>query len=204
MQDTSAMEAFWQWFTGNADFYRALPEAADAQDELFAALQLQLDRIAPDLFFVINDAEDGHCDLVLSPDGNLELFPVIEALVAAAPKLTGWKYTAYRQRGPADVSIQINDFTLGPEQIYFALAPDGEQIAITLHIADYNLFTDHQLGVASFLLLDNALGEYDVALKVSAIGREPMPEGPSGHGLQPLDELPATFDAFYAEMRANG
>lgn len=201
MNEPSPSQHFWTWFSANADTYRCLSADDEAAEPALDAFQSALDRIAPDLFFLINEGEEGHHDLILSPDGNLELFPVIEELVAAAPDIPHWRFIAYRQRGEADVSIQINDFTLGPEQIYFDLAPDGEQVAITLYIADFNLFSSHQLGVASFLLLDNSLGEYDVAKKISTIAREPLPENAPERGLRPLDKLPTAFDAFYEDMR---
>jgi hypothetical protein len=54
--------------------------------------------------------------------------------------------------------------------------------------------------MASFLLLDNALGEYDVEMKTGFIERHALPQEPEQRGLKPFNELPHTFDAFYDEM----
>jgi hypothetical protein len=51
-----------------------------------------------------------------------------------------------------------------------------------------------QLAHPGFLLLDGALGEYDVETKLGSIEFEPMPAEDRRDGLRPFRELPAVVD----------
>jgi hypothetical protein len=56
--------------------------------------------------------------------------------------------------------------------------------------------TNHEVLVgAAFILLDNALGEFDVATQVGAIEWLCLPDDPVGNGLLPLSDLPQVVNA---------
>ena len=187
-------QRFWKWFAENSAPYRNFSPHDTNLNEIFDVLQEQLDKVADGFVFEFSGHVEGNREFILSADGDARVFPAVRALIDAAPSLSGWTFIAFRQRGDANVSVQVNDFELGPKQIFFRLARAGEKIDITLYIENLHALTDHQSGIASFLLLDNALGEEAVALRIGAIERAPLREHPRGEGLRPLNELPAAFD----------
>jgi hypothetical protein len=54
--------------------------------------------------------------------------------------------------------------------------------------------------MAAFLMLDSALGEYDVETKVGSINTFPTPPDPPAQGLKPFPTLTEEFDSLYKLM----
>jgi hypothetical protein len=76
------------------------------------------------------------------------------------------------------------------------LRADGERIAITMLVPGYKTEAhDTYIGVA-FLMLDQALGEYDVETRVGQI--EVQAPGAARKEAISLQDLPHAFDAFFA------
>jgi hypothetical protein len=214
---SSREERFWEWFAANSQRYLQFdPAAAGDHAALFDELQARLNKVHRGLAFMIgvggDDESAGRRELVISADGIKERFPAVERLVAAAPELPDWKIIAFRPRGDIDGTIDIAGFTMGPENLWFRIEPDSGKVGLHLYIApvegceaaDEAADLDAEpVAVACFLLLDNALGEYDVETKIGFIERHPLPEGPDGperEGLRPFSEIPAAVDAYYKMM----
>ena len=52
---------------------------------------------------------------------------------------------------------------------------------------------------AMYLMLDAALGEYDVETKIGTIELKPLTGGPDASGLKPIKELASEFDCRFPE-----
>ena len=179
-------ERFWEWFQRNSErlgHFEADPES------LFAELSGELARVHKGLTFEIGPEEAGRREFVISADGIRQVFPAVERLVAAAPPLPGWAVVAFRQPKSLDVSIQIGDYQLGAEDVWFSAAPEGNRTALRLYVRGYTAENRKLLGQAAFLLLDSALGEYVVETRVGAIAFNPLPADPAAAGLQPLASI---------------
>lgn len=116
----------------------------------------------------------------------------MSSLVAAAPKLDRWHITAFRPRRTPLNSIQIGEICIGPGDVEFSLLTKGSTIGIQLFILGFqeNDVTFKQI---AYLMLDDALGEYDVETKVALIKMLP-PEAPRTPRRYPFSELPSLFD----------
>lgn len=188
---------FWRWFSSNSARYFHFESN---QEILFDELQNALFRVHSGLTFELGPVKDGVRDFVISADGNVEAFAAVQQLVALAPELYGWHILAFRPRGDIDCELEMGEVKIGPEQLYFSLEPDNNKVGLHLFISQVEDIDSETAIVACFILLDNALGEYDVEKKLGFIERYVLPENPTAYGLKPFQEIPDEVDALYSTL----
>lgn len=186
---TDSQKTFWQWFDAHQD---ELFDFEIDQERVFEDLSEQLTRVHPKLTFEFGPPNSGQREFVISADGIREAFPAVSSLVAGAPKLDRWLITAFRPRRTPINSVQIGETRVDPQKIEFSLLSKGSVIAIQLFIPGFKE-DDVTLKQIAYIMLDDALGEYDVETKVGPIQMLPS-EPPSETRRYPLTELPALFD----------
>jgi hypothetical protein len=177
---------FWKWFVANSD---RLFHFEREQEQVFDELLTQLHHVAVGLTFEIGQIDGGKRELVVSADGDRNLFPHVERLVTASPALTRWRVTAFRPPLPIGFVIEMGDHRLGPDNIWFTAEPDADLTGLVLYIRDLNSTNDAILGNAAYILLDTALGEYAVETLVGFIERRSLPADPAASGLRPFHEI---------------
>jgi hypothetical protein len=187
--DSKAPEPrFWEWFAEHSDELMAV---ATAREKICDALVRQMRKVDRGLMFAFGPTRDGRREFVVSADGIRSVFPAVQKLVAAAPDLPGWKIIAFRPAADLD-SITFGDRKMGKDDIWFHAYSSQGAAAVDLYIRDYTEATAQPLTQAAFLLLDYALGEYDVETKLGALSFKPLPIDPVAEGLKPFRELPET------------
>lgn len=181
-------EQFWHWFVAHQD---ELFDFETDQERIFDELSAQLNRVNPHLSFEFGPKTDQR-EFVISASGIREAFPATSSLVAAAPKMDRWIFTAFRPRRNPLNSIQIGESFVEPGDVEFSLISKGSLIGIQLFIPGFreDNTTLKQIG---YLMLDEALGEYDVETKIGPIKMLP-PESPRTIQRYPFTELPSLFD----------
>jgi len=186
--------AFWTWFAANAKAIEAdvrglkrRPRATRLTNENLAG---RLRRIHPMLVYEIGVDTDGLVELIVSADGNRAAFEAVTRTVRAAPPLAGFKVTAFRRRMGPDVALGMFGHELTFDQVRYESWAEGDRLGVRLYIpVDVDEAERHAM---AFLLLDMALGEYDVETGVGAIEtRTGQPRG-----AKRLRALAAEFDAF--------
>ena len=165
-KQVSKEAAFWRWFQANET---RLFDFEKDQDRIFDELQRQLQRIQPSLTFEFGPKQEGKREFVISADGIKEAFPAVIGLVDAAPPLPRWKITKFRPRRGFQSPVTLNGLKISPEQLKFTIEPDGDKVGITLFIEGYNPRERDRYAGVVYLMLDQALGEYDVETKVGFI-----------------------------------
>jgi hypothetical protein len=189
-----SQELFWTWFNRRQDSYFALDLSNVAANEmLFADLTSHLHAVDENLTFEFGPKIDGKRELVISADGIRSSFPAVLALVAAAPQLPHWKITAFRPRRYPVSSIEIGGMTLDPRQISVRMEPDGPKVDFTILLTGYAEHERNKFSQGVYLLLDEALGEYDVETRVGVINFEAIGTAPPPASV-PLSELALAFD----------
>jgi hypothetical protein len=91
--------------------------------------------------------------------------------------------------------MSLNGLTISTDQVDFTIEPDGEKIGITLFIDGYKETEHERYAAVAFLMLDHALGEYDIETKVGGIDFKNR-NANSNLPKQPFATLVKTFDAF--------
>ena len=193
---------FWKWFSSNQSRFEHFERD---QEELMDELGSSLEAYKKGIVFEVGAVKEDSRDLVISADGIEDLFPAVSKLVAAAPKLAGWKIVAFRPRMEdySRFSLEYGGRKFDPKEIWFySRIKDGGFDVIFYHPAyrseDRNLIIS-----GTYILLDMALGEYDVVTGIRHLDHQLLPSDPKAEQLKPFSEFRAAFDDFKKQKRAN-
>lgn len=182
---------FWHWFDKNQDM---LFQCERNQEQAFARLNQAMRKVHPDLTFEFGPDENGKREFVISADGLKAAFPAVEALYAAAPSLPRWTFIKFRPRREP-MELQFGDLVIRPQDVEVAVEADGSKAGFTLFVRGFSPAQKKQFSQAAFIMLDQAIGEYDMETKVGFIEIKPF-EADSTYRRHSLERLPSMFDEF--------
>jgi hypothetical protein len=172
---------FWQWFTSAASSARV--EAP----EPIAGLTKRLARIDRRLAWACAPPDkDGVWTLEVSPDGQRQAAEIARRTVALAPRITGWRFVAFRQP-PEGFRLQAQGMSIGPDECRYALMQaETGPVYLQLYVPVPLGATGRDLETLGFLILDHTFGEEWV------LDREVLPFKPlaeAGEMSLPLQKL---------------
>ena len=185
-------QEFWKWFQKNE---ASLFSFETNQDVVFDRLAAQMQKVQESLTFEFGPVKNGQREFVISADGIKAAFPAVEQLYASAPKLDRWIFIKFRpRRTPMDV--QYNGVKVKADDVYCTVEPDRGKAGITVFFRGYEAEQDKAYKGIAFLMLDQALGEYDVETKVGFIQVKPF-SADSELEKKPVKEVTKIFDGFW-------
>jgi hypothetical protein len=186
----SAISEFWTWFRANAAKLNAMPNA----DHPFwdtALAQLQL--VHRGLRFEMSDAVRGCREFVITVEGDKKLFPLVDAMVAAAPTTERWKFVALKPAMGFDFTHHYEDVLYDPKSMwFFPLGIDGRPEYLGLRVGVPSL-RDIDQDAAEFavtIILETGLGERERAADVHYTEVVRLPNDPAKEGYIELPDLP--------------
>lgn len=177
---------FWKWFEDNAS---SLATVRSGKDPILQKLTRELRKVHPNLDFEMGLGDDNQSEFIVSANGIKKVFPIVEQLVACAPTLPNWKIIAFRQPKGSVSEILYENFRLRAEDVWFSSKRRMDKVDLTIYIRDLSPSNQEPAIGASFILLDNELGEYFVATGIGFIEHKPLLENPAARGFQPLSEI---------------
>lgn len=184
---------FWKWFQSNEAL---LFDFEQDQERIFDEVLAEMHKVDSSLTFEFGPKSDGRREFVISADGNKDAFPKVESLYASAPKLPKWILVKFRpRREPFD--IEYGGIAVKAETVLVRLEPEGDKADITMYIPGYSEMRRDSFLPIAYLMLDQALGEHDVEMRVGTIEVQDAPS--DRNGLLSLAQLPKAFDALLAE-----
>jgi len=155
---------FWTWFKKESNIFymhETIPE--NSLDKLHN----ELHKVNEFLTFEFGPKTTKR-EFIISADGIKEAFNDVEKLVELKPIMENWKILKFRQRKNFDNIITINNASLYPENIRYVLFPYNNRIGLILFISGF-LNNEDIFKQMGYLFLDDALGEYDVEIKIDGI-----------------------------------
>src|SRR6266851_340996 len=180
-------QAFWNWFQKNDD---DLFDFEKDRERIFDRLSTEIHKVDPNLTFEFGPKENGRREFTISADGIRKAFPAVEKLYDAAPPLPRWKLQKFRQRRePSDISFRGIKVTAS--SVTVELRKTGEKVNLELFIPGYTETNRETYLSITFLLLDQALGEYDVETRVGEISVKGFSQVPAK--ACSLKDLPKRF-----------
>ncbi len=158
---------FWTWFQKNEkDFFDVVKNRKDIETDFFNKLSPKLEELKDGFFYLTGMFDDNTVELILTADGNTKNIVYVEELVASAPKINGWKFTALK---PAlnieNVSIEMSGFKFNNENLFFYandLPNYPDEIDISVIHTDLTDDNRQAIGNGTYIFLDNYLGELDL------------------------------------------
>lgn len=190
----SILNNFWNWFKKNSTAYYNFERN---QDFLFNALKSELNKIHPDLVFEFSPIlQDSKREFVISADGIKSVFPIVKDLVEKAPQFDKWHIVAFRQPRKEITQITYDNLNVNFDDVFFRFGKDNGQIALELNIRGF--YEAPEWTGATFILLDNILGEYYTEMSLSRIEKKLLNEQ-EVKDLYPITDLPKVVQDYYSE-----
>ncbi len=155
---------FWDWFVSNEkDFFAIVKEGKHFEKKFFNKLSPKLDELREGIYFLTGMFDPNTAELILTPEGIIKNVSIVEELVAAAPTINGWKFTALKRESDINgMNISMDGFSFSGDNISFYSNEDKnypDEIDITIVHNDYNEDNKNIVGNGTYIFLDNFLGE---------------------------------------------
>lgn len=190
------IDAFWQWFDTNKAQYENL--TPDNQGAKLNVLINMLHKIDPELSVEISTETQ---EIVISAEGDTSRFALVEEIVSKAPPLEEWDVTAFRQPRLEDFTLQYEEITLTPSELYFLPVEDNDQLDIIIYGLGFSKYNYNKLAHYGMIMLDKVMGEYNVATKVRYYDFKDLADAKNSEDLIPLSELNDFIEAFHADSK---
>jgi len=200
-----AKKSFWNWFVANSDRLLKAPLGPGPE---FEDLKRRLHKVNPNLVLSLGSDSAPSRQLVISADGDRSNFHIVEELVDLAPSVPGWTIVRFKPREPNYHRhvFQMGKLEIRPEQIRYMPLVGWNQAATQFHLA-VDLFIEGcaqqnqpEYVRVAFILVDGALCEYDVAMKMSRMRVFPMSAAPETAGA--WDTFVEAFDNAFEDLLA--
>ena len=155
---------FWNWFLlHEQEFFNVVKSRNDIETLFFDKIGPKFDELKEGVFYLTGMLDDTTADLILTADGNIANFYVIEALVNASPKLPNWKFRAHKPAsGIKDTAISMAGYDFSAKNMHFYandLEDYPDELDITIIHDAYTEENKQDIINGSFIFLDNFLGE---------------------------------------------
>ncbi len=165
---------FWAWFQEHApNFQSVVKRMGDIQRDFFSHVSPKLSELHEGFYLLTGMQDPETVELVFSAEGNLRNFVFVEELVAAAPPIPGWTFTAHKPAidsttfGVEMEGIQFDHKTLHFYPIEDSAFPDLIQIAVVHR--DLTAENRPVITNGCFVFLDNYLGDLRVVTEIDQV-----------------------------------
>ncbi|MBB6499140.1 DUF695 domain-containing protein [Pedobacter cryoconitis] len=160
----SSNEEFWSWFkTQQRIFFNAVKTGTNIEKDFFDQLSQKLDGLKPGYFFLTGMLSNDMAELIITADGTIKNIVFAEELVASAPSLPGWKFTALKEEMNIEqTTIKMGEYEYNSKNMYFYPNDHNnypDEIDITIIHQDANEQNNHTITIGVQIFLDNYLGE---------------------------------------------
>ncbi len=182
---------FWNWVRAHT---AELKSTRTGQEPVLNELSAELNKAAPGVVFELG-VNSTPFEFILSADGVMEHFGAVMRLTAAAGEVPGMKVVAFRQRKKIDgLELRVDEQKIAANNVMFVSSKDKDpaKLALDLYIEGYDEKNAELVERGAFLLLDTAIGEYDMETKVGGIRFHGFP---APAGAKALPQLAAEIDA---------
>jgi hypothetical protein len=190
---------FWAWFVER----KALFDKFEENRELLTPEIVEQLKVFPqNLVVEIEPPQNGSRRMAISADGIETTFPLVRSIVAAAPHLKGWQIVAFRQPGPlAGIKLNYPGITLETSKMWIFPMESSGGFDCIIYFSNYseekrNLFIN-----ATYVLLDDAIGEYNVVKGIRTLDFKKLPPEGERDGIVPFVDLPKVFADYEAKHR---
>ncbi|MGL5236245.1 MAG: DUF695 domain-containing protein [Empedobacter falsenii] len=158
----NSYEIFWKWFQENEyKFFETVKNQRNIEKDFFDKLSPQLDKIKSEIYFLTGMADDNTVELIFTPDGIIKNIVFVEELVAAAPKLSNWKFIALKP-ATGNMGLHMENYTFAEENLsFYPIVYENypDEIDIVIAFDQYKEEDNGQIVNGIYIFLDNYLGE---------------------------------------------
>ncbi len=186
---------FWRWFQAAEARVREVegPEKDAILDDLATAVADFDEAIS----FEIGVDPEGGYELILTADGNVDAFPTVEGLVAAAPAIPDWKVTAFKPPRGFEFRLAYEGVEVDPQQCRFmpmGAESDPKLFGVRIGFPGFNEEKSDIYQGLALLMLETGLGEVAAATRIQHLEVGEIPPGADEEEYIPVVALPAYLE----------
>lgn len=152
---------FWKWFQQNEKEFFKITQAGDNIQAFHNKLANKLNELKDGYYFVSGMYSSKVAELIITADGNIKNFVFVEEVIADAPQIKGWKFTAHKPALTIDnVNIKMDEYVFSKENISFYSNEDTnhpDEIDITVVNSDFTEKNKDTIILGTHIFLDNFL-----------------------------------------------
>jgi hypothetical protein len=165
---------FWNWFLKHEKtFFKVVQSKENIEKGFLDKISPKLDEIKDGYFFLTGMYNDSTVELILTADGNINNIAFVEELVAAAPQINDWKFTALKPEYDIEnVNIGMAGFEFNGSNLYFyanEIKDYPDEIDISIVHDDFSEENKQAIINGTYIFLDNFLGEINLINNVDEI-----------------------------------
>jgi hypothetical protein len=189
---SASVDAFWRWFSSNS---QRLLDATDPEGPDFDEVQEKLDEITEGLSFSFSMHKPDQREVVISANGDVELFDLVDFMIDRMPELPSWEGVALNPALGPTFKTMYEGRTFDASQALFApVTDDDDPEYLGLLVAVPGIgpedIEDDAVKNGVTMMLFTMLGERIAAMMIHAVEVIPFPSGnPVEEELEPLPEL---------------
>ena len=165
---------FWNWFLPKGKvFHNAVKTGQRVDEEFLDPIFSNLQKLRSGVYLLAGMIDDNTVELVFTAEGNFRNIYFVEELVAAAPVMPGWKFTA--SKPPTDITdftIEMGGFNYDKANLSFYPEEDAEypdEIQITIIHKDFSTENSRDITLGVYNYLDNYLGELNAITIIDSL-----------------------------------
>lgn len=178
---------FWHVFQQNSE---ELATISSADHPVYDLILEHLQQIQPELYFEFS-SEPGASELIITAEGEISLFPLVDSIVASAPEIPGWSILSLKPKLGFPLTTTWEGTTVTISEVVFVplVRKGSDDLGLRMFVPA--LDPEHAEDAHNALLraLDHALGERYFAEAVQYTEVLPLPEDASAEDFIPLTEL---------------
>ncbi|MET3982122.1 hypothetical protein ABIB62_004748 [Mucilaginibacter sp. UYP25] len=186
-------QQFWDWFKENEAKYFFLNQINDGNEKerLLDDFLSHLHEYCDQLFFEVGGHPNEKQDLIITAEGDTDFFDEVETLVKKAPQLEYWNILAFKPVRE-DYITEYNNIKLDPKTMYFIPLNNNDlkRIGLRIYIDNYTSSNKEDFLTATYLVLDNLVGEKSNALDIGYMEIESLSSISNREELIELTKLP--------------
>lgn len=186
-------DEFWSWFARHAgEFHRIVKIDYNVDDNFLEKVMPKLQSINKQFYCLTGMYDDDTAELIITAEGDIKSFVFVEELVASAPVIKGWKFTALKP--PANVrsfGLEMNGFRFDSNNTYFYYEEDPaypDEVTISLLSDHYKEENKEAVTQGCLLFLENGMGELNMATQIDEMTVKAI--CPEGKESIPIGKLP--------------
>ncbi len=165
---------FWSWFVANEKtFHAVLKDRNNVEKNFLRHVMTRIEMIHPGLFALGGMADDHTTELIITADNQVKNIVFAEELIASAPELKGWKFTALKQpHSIEDVNIALEGYTFNQDNMFFLSNEHSEfpdQIDIGVVYPAFVAEDRQNIIKGIFIFLEIFLGELHLTTTIDMI-----------------------------------
>jgi hypothetical protein len=187
---SKSIDNFWRWFAAHKNDFDVLVESSDPfWDEALRHLQ-QLDSR---LWFELSQPDGNDREFIFTAEGHKDAFPLVDAIIAHAPNISGWQFFALKPPMGFDFVTAYEGIRFDPRSMWFLpleIPSRPNDFGMLVGVPNFSSEIERQANNAIEVILDTALGEREAALDIQHVEVSALPKNPQDAGYIELYELP--------------